>query len=347
MTGRGIVVHAGDPDRDRKLAVQMFARYLNPRYDEARFDWVYRDNPHGRGRLWMASDATSGEVVGIAGAFPRRMSVFGRTQMAWLLGDFSVSDAYRSVGPALALQRACLAEVRAGTIPFCYDFPSTGMMAVYRRLGVDPLGHLVRLSKVLRLDTRVRDLVAVRPIASGLSAIVNLVMAPGAFRRRRERDIEISLCPGPLGSEFTELNRRIADPRVVMVERSAEYLSWRYLANPVHRYQVLAARRAGRLVGYTVFRHDDRTMTLVDLFADAPEATIADLVHEAVAEAWGRSLEALDISLLESSNLIDGLHKLGFRRREGVPVALYAADEAPAQIGDPANWFLLDGDRDS
>jgi len=347
MTGRGIVVRAGDPDRDRKLAVQMFARYLNPRYDEARFDWVYRDNPHGRGRLWLASDASSGEVVGIAGAFPRRMSVFGHAQLAWLLGDFCVSDAYRSVGPALALQRACLAEVRAGAIPFCYDFPSTGMMAVYRRLGVDPLGHLVRLSKVLRVDARMRNIVMSRPIASGLSAIVNLFIAPGALRRRRERDIEIDVCPGPLGSEFTELNHRIADPRVVMVERSVEYLNWRYLANPVYRYQVLAARRAGRLVGYTVFRHDDRTMTLVELFADAPDATIIDVVHGAVAEAWGQGLEALDISLLESSNLIDSLQKLGFRRREGLPVALYAAEEARAQIGDQANWFLSDGDRDS
>lgn len=347
MTHGGLVIRAGDPDSDRKLAVQMFVRYLNPRYDEARFDWVYRQNPHGRGRLWVATDPTIGEVVGIAGAFPRRMSVFGREELAWLLGDFCVSDAYRSVGPALALQRACLAEVGAGAIPFCYDFPSSGMMAVYRRLGITPLAHLVRLSMVLRVDTRLRELVASPAFSKPLSAIANLFLAPRRARRRSARGLEVSLHAAPLGQEFTELNRQIANQKVVMVERSAEYLSWRYLANPVHRYEVMTARQAGRLVGYAVFRQDDRTLTLVDLFTDPREATITDLVRGAVAVAWQRGLEAVDISLLESSAWVNCLKELGFKQRETVPVVVYAAQEARTQVGNEMSWFLSDGDRDS
>jgi hypothetical protein len=346
MTHGGIVVRAGDPDSDRELAVQMFVRYLNPRYDEARFDWVYRQNPHGRGRLWVATDPTSGEAVGIAGAFPRRMSVFGRDELAWLLGDFCVSDAYRSVGPALALQRACLAEVGAGGIPFCYDFPSSGMMAVYRRLRINPLGHMVRLRMVLRVDTRLRELVANRAISRSLSAVANLFLAPRRAQGRSASGLEVSLHASPLGREFTELNRQMANPKVVMVERSAEYLSWRYLANPVHRYEVLTARQADRMVGYAVFRQDDRTMTLVDVFPDPRGATTTDLVQGAVRVAWRRGLEAVDISLLESSPWISCLKEAGFKQRETLPVVVYAPRDG-TQVGTEMNWFLSDGDRDS
>src|SRR5215831_8052216 len=123
MTKDAVVIRDGDLETDRKLAIDTLARCLKPAYDDARFDWVYRQNPHGRGRLWVATDPANGAVVGIAGAFPRRMCLYGRTELAWVLGDFCVSDAYRSVGPALALQRACLAEISGGAIPFCYDFP--------------------------------------------------------------------------------------------------------------------------------------------------------------------------------------------------------------------------------
>jgi len=343
----GVVVRAGDPASDRKLAVDMFMRYLNPRYDQARFDWVYQQNPHGRGRLWVASDSESGEVVGIAGAFPRRMSVFGRKETAWLLGDFCVCDSYRSVGPALALQRACLADVGVGAINFCYDFPSSRMMAIYRRLGVDTLGQMVRLSKVLRVDARLRELLRSHFLSRGLGTIASLFLVSGVARRGATRGLEVALQSAPLGREFTELTSQIVDSKVVMVERSAEYLNWRYLTNPVHRYEIVTVRWAGRLVGYSVFRQNDGTMTIVDVLADPRHATIADLVHGAIALAWRRNLDVVAISLLESSAWVDILTELGFKKREALPVVVYAARDTHPDVANGMNWFLSDGDRDS
>jgi hypothetical protein len=332
---------------DRRLAIETFVRYLNPRYDDARFDWVYRQNPHGRGRLWVATDHGGRTVVGIAAAFPRRMCVAGRDEVAWVLGDFCVSDAYRSVGPALALQRACLAEVTTGGARFCYDFPSSGMMAVYRRLGVRPLGQMVRLNRPLRLDSRLRKIVGSPALTRGLGAVAGAALAFHHRRRGGASDLEVALHDSVFEQEFTELYRRYTGHGTVMVERSAEYLNWRYRANPVHRHEVMTARRAGRLVGYAVFRQEDTTAVLADLFTADGSAVVTDLAHGVARLARRRGLEAVSISLLESSPWIQALREAGFTERETSPVVVYASPDAAAKVGDERAWLLLHGDRDS
>jgi hypothetical protein len=342
-----VVVRAGDMGSDRRLAIETFVRYLNPRYDEARFDWVYRQNPHGRGRLWVATDHGGRTIVGIAAAFPRRMCVAGRDEVAWVLGDFCVSDAYRSVGPALALQRACLAEVTTGGSRFCFDFPSSGMMAVYRRLGVRPLGQMVRLNRPLRIDSRLRKIVGSGALTRGVGAVAGAVLAIHHRRRGGAGDFEIALHEADFGSEFTELYRRYTGHGTVMVERSAEYLNWRYRANPVHQHEVMTARRGGHLVGYAVFRQEEALAVLADLFTADGFAVVTDLAHGVAGLARRRGLEAVSISLLASSPWVQPLRQAGFTERETSPVVVYASPEAAAKVGDERAWLLLHGDRDS
>jgi hypothetical protein len=343
----GVVVRAGDVAADRQLAVETFVQYLNPRYDDARFDWVYCQNPHGQGRLWVATDHGGQTIVGIAAAFPRHMRVSGRHELAWVLGDFCVSDAYRSVGPALALQRACLAEIGKGAIRFCYDFPSAGMMAVYRRLGIRPFGMMVRLNTVLRLESRLAGVVGSSAVVRGLGAIANGALAFRHRRRVRTAGLEVSLHGTPFGAEFTDLYRRYTGHGSVMIERSADYLNWRYLANPVQRHETLTARREGQLVGYVIFRQEDRTAVVVDLFTVDQSGVGIDLVQSVVGHARQRGLDAVSISLLESSPWVTSLRQAGFTQRETSPVVVHASPEASPNVGDERAWHLLHGDRDS
>ena len=48
MTNGSVVIRAGDLDSDRQLALETFVRFLNPQYDDARFDSLSRLKAEGR-----------------------------------------------------------------------------------------------------------------------------------------------------------------------------------------------------------------------------------------------------------------------------------------------------------
>ena len=68
-----------------------------------------RNGPHGEARAWLAIDGDQETVIGVAAAFPRRFYAKRQTKSlpgCWVIFVFTLQ--YRSLGPALQLQRACL-----------------------------------------------------------------------------------------------------------------------------------------------------------------------------------------------------------------------------------------------
>src|SRR5260370_15911816 len=133
-----------------KIALSEFlSKYLSRGADEQRYTWMYMDNPEGPARAWIATPSHSREMIGVAAAFPRRMLHSGKEVRGWVLGDFSIHPDHRTLGPALALQRACLEGLSTGEESFCLDFPSDAMLAVYKRLRIDAQAEMIRLAKPL------------------------------------------------------------------------------------------------------------------------------------------------------------------------------------------------------
>ncbi len=249
-------IRSGDLDADRSAAIGLLSRYVNPAYDRRRFDWLYHENPVGRGRLWVAIDGSSGDLIGTAGAFPRRMTVDGRSVTSWVLADFCVADTHRTLGPALQLQRACLEDLTADGIPFCYDFPSRSMEAIYRRLGQTAQRRIVRFARPLRVRGRLR-LGWGAPLAYPLAAVADLVLGRTVRAPRVDGSLTVAVHEGPCGEEFSALAQLAGPSYGVCVVRSAEYLNWRYRETP-RRYASTATSRspdvsspsAGRAFGW-------------------------------------------------------------------------------------------------
>jgi hypothetical protein len=344
-----IAIRPADLEGDRKLMVQTLSRSLNPLYDDARFDWAYRANPHGAARAWIAFDRGHDAVIGTAAAFPRRVFAGDREERGWVLGDFCINDPYRTLGPAVQLQRACLAEVDAGTAGFCYDFPSASMTAVYARLGIAPTARMLRFALPLRVDRRVREWVKHPSVARALSGAANLALALRAPRGRGGRSLAVALDRGRCAEEFTALAQEVGGRHGVCISRSAAYLNWRYLDNPLRHHELMTARRDGRLRGYAVFSQLGEDATLVDLFGAEPPSVIDELVRSVIEILRERGAATVSVPLLEGHPWIPRLRRLGFIPRESSPVVIY---DAAARAGDGAAggrgpWFLVYGDLDS
>jgi hypothetical protein len=295
------------------------------------------------------SDTTNGAVVGMAGAFPRRVYIGMREAICWVLGDFCIHEHYRILGPALQLQRACLADMHPETIAFSYDFPSTSMLAVYKRLRIDPLGNICRFAKPLRIDRKIEELVRIVPLVGLMKWVGNLALALQGRRQRDTGELTIVLHEGWCGEEFSVLARDVGWQYGVCVQRSAEYLNWRYVANPLVRCEILTARRNGVLVAYAVFTQSGEDAMVMDLFGVQDRQVISALVESLIRFLRKRCVITLSAPLFESHPWMTLFQRLGFRARETSPVVIYTSPGA-SQEGSSLqgmDWFFMYGDRDS
>lgn len=343
-----LTVRPADLKSDKRLIIDTLLRFLTPLSDSRRFTWLYENNPHGCARVWIAHDVDD-TTIGLSAAFPRRIYVNGKDRLSWVLGDFCINEAYRTLGPALTLQRASLADADSGEVAFCYDFPSNAMTVVYKRLQISSFGRMIRLAKPLRTDRKMKELTKSPALGCALTIGGNLLLRLSQQRYRVDCDLQVSLHYCDCGGEFSDLARTIGSRYGVCIQRSAEYLNWRYVNNPLCRYELITVRRGDALLGYAVFLQEGEDAMLVDLFGAAEDTVLSALIVHGVALMTTRGAQTLSAAVFESHPWRALLERHGFRAREVSPMVIYApsGSEFRAQTKKEQKWLLMQGDRDS
>ena len=341
-----IAIRQANLDSDRGLLIEAIQRWLAPQSDQRRFDWLYRSGPHGKASAWIATQGPAGPLVGAAAAFPRRMYAGGTATTGCVLGDFFIVPEYRSLGPAVQLQRACLASVAPQCFEVGYDFPASTMLPVYQRLDKSPEDTLVRLAKPLRADRKVRERVKVPFLANGLTRAANVVLKTFDRSATNGHSFDVSLHEVSCGEEFTALASAIGSRHGICTERSADYLNWRYRNHFARRYEFLTARRHHRLLAYLIYTQDSEDAEIADLFGVDEPGVLLALITAAVTRLRERGVFTVSAPLLASHPWVPLFQKLGFRERDSCPViTTCAANGNSSQHGQ--NWFLMQGDRES
>ena len=344
-----IVIRKANLRSDKGLIIDTLPRFLTPLSDAPRFNWLYKNNPHGEAHAWVAYRVDDETVIGMSAAFPRQIYVDGNEEVSWVLGDFCIDGAYRSLGPALMLQRASLAEADLAGVAFCYDFPSSSMMAVYKRLQIAPFAQMIRLAKPLRVDRKMKELIKDQTIRHLLSTGGNFLLRRGERKYTRERGLQVSLCKGDCGAEFSELAKSIGGRYGICIQRSAEYLNWRYVNSPLYQYELFTVRRDGALLGYAVFLQDGEDAMLVDVFGIEEEYVPSALVAHGVAQMAARGVQTVSAGLVEAHPWRALLERQGFKVREVSPFIVYSpsGSESRTSLMKERKWLVMQGDRDS
>ena len=169
--------------------------------------------------------------------------------------------------------------------------------------------------------------------------------------RRADKGIELGILDGPLTDEYAFLaEREITRARPIAAHRTAEFLNWRFLANPIWPHRVVFARKAGQLAGFAVFKLlDQRTCVVVEGVASHFSVYRA-LLLEIARLARQAGLERLDAPVLVGSPLEETLGRAGFIRREvSVGPTLFVPSRKHQDKGllDRQMWWMVEGDRDA
>jgi hypothetical protein len=347
-TSMSIYVQAGDLEVNRAMLIDLMSRNLPRHTDVMTFDWLYHESPHGRALLWLATDRESNIAIGAAAAFPRRMYVNGQEAFSWVLGDFCLDAQYRSLGPALQLQRACLSVLETNQGLYCYDFPSVSMASVYKRLGICVTGAMLRLAKPLRVDRKVKEMIKNAAAQRVVASVGNALLKRASRRAELDRSLEVVVHTQPCGKEFTVLAQEQRGKFSLCLDRSAEYLNWRYVNNPLERHEIVTARRHGRLVGYVVWTRGGEDASIVDFFGEEDSGMARSLVAEIATLAQERGVTTLSVSMNEAHPWFSLFCEMGFRLRDSVPVVIIPSKTFSHRIHPRlTGWYLMQGDRDS
>jgi hypothetical protein len=275
------------------------------------------------------------------------LSFKGQEKWGLVLGDFCIDGKYRSLGPSVQLQRACLSALHEQPFEFAYDFPSQGMMAIYKRLGVEPCGNFLRWAKPLRAESKLRTVIRSDAVIRGLGFLANPFLTRRGWRGE-ESSCDLSLQQGPCSPEFSEFDHRILLGEEVRSMRTAEYLNWRYFGNPASSHEILTARQAGKLVGYVVISQEKDDARIVDLCSGNDPALVARLLFGAVQRLWSQGAATVSLNAGSTHPWNTIFERAGFRRRESTPmVVVMAPGSAISKMEFEHNWFVMQGDRDS
>jgi GNAT superfamily N-acetyltransferase len=317
--------------------------------------WLYQENPAGACRLWLAEDPTTGEIVAVRPVFPWRIRVRRRDLLVGQAGDAMTHPDFRGRGIFSALVRVAWAELRDRDVPFSFSFSNAGSLSVYKKIVIDGRPR-AGTHEVLRFQRLVYPL-SLQLVRLRMPALCRrLLLGLDAASRPLQR-LRLAL-PGRMsvssvhrfGEEFDELWTRTADEYGLLTVRDSRYLNWRYVDPPSGRFQVLALRVRGELVGYVVFDVDaDDNGSIADIFGLPSPEIIAALLRAALAAMLEAGCIKASIWVATQNPFLSAIRACGFLpRSEYFPMAVHRygdGREADAAL-DARCWWAWCGDRD-
>ncbi len=315
------------------LVSEMFQENITGRYD-----WLYRRNPHGEARSWLVHDA-AGQAVAVTSLFPRRVSVGDRVELGSIGGDCYVLPVARRKGLATLLHTASLREMRDTGIQFMYGPPRPNNLAALVKAGSREVGGFRRYTRPLSAQALLG-----RKLPAAASRLADLPLrALRGVASLAERGISVEPAT-QFGEEWDELSRRGTWIAKVLPVRDAAFLAWRYEGR---QQSVLAVRRRGELVGFSVYEAQGKVAAIVDAFA-VDRAALDAALGAAIDRAQSEHRTQVDFLVTPAGLDVWLLARHGFLGREsrGFQVAIPDGEPQAQLLSDPRSWYFTEGDKD-
>jgi hypothetical protein len=338
---------AGDEDRARvtNLVAKMSCDDV-----QARYDWLYRENPHGRALTWLALDPATGEAVGCTSVFPRRVVVEGIERVGSMGGDCYIEPAVRRRGLATKLHVRSFADMRGRGVDFMYGPPVPNNLAALLKAGSKVVTNFKRWSRPLTGRGAYEAMLGSSP--SDLEARLTgwPIMLFDKITRVETGGLALQQIDG-FGPEFDDMFHRSAASHKIVCVRDRAFLAWRYLSSPARLQTPFAVKRHGELTGFVALEFSSGHASIVDLFC-AEDPNLVDAILQLVLDQCvSAGYSGIEISLTSECLTARRLRRFGFigRDERGFQVAISAQggqDRQAAILSCPKAWHFTMADKD-
>ena len=310
-------------------AITAMIREMIPGVDaEARWRWLYENNPGGRALTWIATQ--NGAVAGCTSFFPFRLWLDGEPVLAALGGDGYVRPAFRRLGLGGLLHESSRTAMATHGIGCMYGAPGAMNLTPLKHGGSRELGHVARWVRPVRagsLGLRMSWLQGL-PVGVPSDAPTLEPMQPGDPR---------------VDAVWAEARQGLQLAAV----RDAAFYTWRFLASPARRQAPFVILQDGRAIGACALETTNRgaTLWIVDL------VTVPDAWHDglrAIVRYAGKHTraETIDIKLFATDGRRRQMWRAGFSERDHKPFLCMIPTAGDRRFLDPDRWYYNGADSD-
>jgi Acetyltransferase (GNAT) domain len=352
----------GDETGVDALLKTCFPSYRGIKY----WNWMHKYNPlgfHGEeGDVWVAE--SNSRIVGYYGRIRYKIWFFGQSAYAVQGTQISTHPGLRRNGIALGLFLSAAKRLKKIEVKFSFGYPNEHSYQAYKKFAssstIDGLDFIdVRVREPLRIFNREEYLRSRYPkLHSRARAYLSLLP------EKPLHESEVDCCEqfdiskefrDDAGSVWSSV-RQFCD---IGIERSTEYLRWRY--NPIWgNYEVISATEDGITLGYAVLKVTKRREVKGILICELLTLGDQEVVYDFLIKEILKRAHALGAAYIQSSeSCLHGcatfLKKNGFEvprmplNRTGTfsshLVATVDVAKTPDQLKG-ARWYHSIGDKD-
>jgi hypothetical protein len=349
MSGPGGTVVRPYHERDVPQLVALFTRVFGSDISAEHWRWKLTANPSPACNVWLA--VAEGKPVFQYAGIAQRYQLGGSIAIGFVSVDTMTDPDFRRRGLLTQVATRAYESWRAADAAFVIGLPNQQWGSRAAALGWQELFPLRWLARPLAPEAYLARRLRMPWLARipGLDAAWNKW-----FDRRLRPSAEVEVAEvARADAGFDELWQRLRSAFSFSTVRDSAWVNWRFADSPSRRYQLLAARRAGRVVGYLAFRRVESgrrvTVHLAELVAEPHDgAARASLLVALMARARADRAELLVTLAIPGTALDRELRRAGFFAGPEFSVqAVPFAGSPPIEVlRQRERWFMTGADYD-
>jgi hypothetical protein len=357
------------PNRDEAAQIAEFLHSQTPlprqsaRLGMTAFKLCDNETHTGFASVMMVGEVS--EVVSVCTITPKRLWHRGRETLWAEIGDTFTSDAYLRKGMFGDLVNATRSRAESSGFKIIYGLPNDQSLP----------GYLKKLNFILNTNIRLNDyflLLNTLPLqrypgVNRIPALGTLLASKTSVKlsgyliklfaiqtKLRVKGFQIDKIDS-FSDEFDDLWKSVRSKLSNAQIRDSKYLRWRYGCSPFG-FEVIAARRSGRLCGYIVtltLKEDQKQglvhTVIVDWLFDPAELGVSKLLLSSVVDiAYSKGADLISARISDSTPIDLPFSRLGFIRRFSPhPLIVFANQEGREFCEEASPWHFTMSDTDA
>ena len=316
----GYSITQAKPSDDQEELISLINRNFQ-KNDPQWFNWSQRQNPFGENLCWLAREESAGKLIGSTGLLRRRVNYDGQSFAVGQAEAINIDEAHRSAQAALKLQRALISHLPETDFHFVYGMTETAA-AVFKRCRYKQIGTFQHWVKPLRSEYKLKNKISNRFVRKGATVLIDLALNLYSLESRTFKSHRLKVNnDAPIDERFHQLFEKHAH-NLIMVERTREFLEWRFCHEPSTRFQIMTLEnREQELLGYLVYvigetgRNGDHAAGIQDFFY-RDQKSFQQLLVAFIQHCRQIRMETIVMNYFGRKEIANMLSRFGFFQRK-------------------------------